>query len=248
MLLFIASTKLLLEHWKIYPKFNFIIPLNNDTASGGLGNDRFFGGPGNDTIFGQEGNDTADGEEGNDLIGGDTGDDIFFGSLGNDTLLGGGGIDTLVGGVGSDSLNGGSKSDLIIGVDPFVPVFGFGRSDIDTLTGGQNADTYVLGTQQGASDVIFYNDGNAATRGTTDYALITDFGFFGDSFPDRGSDIIQLAGSGSDYSLGASLGGLPSGTGIFFNQGTPFTELIGILQGISLSDVSLADTNQFTFV
>ncbi|GAA6616433.1 hypothetical protein [Scytonema sp. NUACC26] len=84
-----------------------------------------------------------------------------------------------------------------------------------------------------------------STAGTGDYALIADFGFAGDRL-DRGIDRIQLAGSSSSYSLGSSPSGLPSGTAIFFNGGTP--ELIGILQGISRTDVSLTNSNQFVFV
>jgi hypothetical protein len=80
------------------------------------------------------------------------------------------------------------------------------------------------------------------------YALITDFGFFNDIFEDRGNDKIELAGSQNDYSLGSSVSGLPSGTAIFFDQGSQNAELIGILQGISLADVSLSNTSQFTFV
>ena len=73
-------------------------------------------------------------------------------------------------------------------------------------------------------------------------------------FAFTGNDTIQggsgtdgiLGGSGND-SLGASPQGLPSGTGIFFNDGaTP--ELIGIVADVLFDDLNLDDANQFSFV
>jgi Ca2+-binding RTX toxin-like protein len=167
----------------------------NDTAFGGSGNDRFFGGSGNDQFFGGSGNDLADGENGDDLLDGGKGDDTLFGSLGNDSLSGRSGTDALVGGVGSDSLSGGAGNDTLVGVDPFVPAFGFGGNgspiapfEIDTLTGGQGRDRFVLGdngsvlgiSREDAEPAIYYLGG-----GNSDYALITDFTL--------GRDVIQLA-------------------------------------------------------
>ncbi|MBE9127743.1 MULTISPECIES: DVUA0089 family protein [unclassified Coleofasciculus] len=60
--------------------------------------------------------------------------------------------------------------------DPFVPAFGFGQGEIDTLSGGEGIDTFVLGQD----DQVFY-----VGQGINDYALITDFNL--------GEDIIQLA-------------------------------------------------------
>ena len=188
-------------------------------------------------------NNTITGNSANNVLSGGSGNDRLNGSAGNDTLNGDSGNDTLNGGAGNDTLNGGAGNDTLTGANTSS---GFGKGEIDVLTGGSGNDIFVLAAVINGNDVVFYNDGNSSTRGTGDYARITDFGFAGDSFTgasDRGEDKVQLVGSRSDYSLGASPSGLPSGAGIFFG-----TELIGILQGISLSNVSIANSNQFTFV
>ncbi|MEO0684328.1 MAG: hypothetical protein AAFY76_04570 [Cyanobacteria bacterium J06649_11] len=92
---------------------------------------------------------------------------------------------------------------------------GFGVGEKDTLTGGTNNDTFILGleTAKGEDengqdteieDVILYNKSNIDNAGTNDYALITDFGFENDGVI-RGLDRIQLVGSENDYSLGSSV-------------------------------------------
>ncbi|MBD2772633.1 calcium-binding protein [Iningainema tapete] len=169
-------------------------------------------------------------------------DDSITGNSDNNRLEGRDSDDTLNGGAGDDRLIGGDGNDRLTGANTLS---GFGRGEIDTLTGGSGDDIFVLGAVISGSDVVFYNDGSSSTGGRGDYALITDFGFASDTFS-RGEDRIQLAGSRSNYSLGASPSGLPSGTGIFFNNGT--SELIGILQGVSLSSVSLTNSSQFFFV
>jgi len=153
-------------------------------------------------------------------------------------------VDALVGGVGSDFLSGGSGNDTLIGVDPFVPAFGFGGTadnpvapfEIDTLTGGAGSDTFFLGdngtvlgiTREDSRPEVYYVDG-----GNSDFALITDFNL--------SEDVIQLPANYS-FSLGASPADLPSGTSISFEN-----DLIGILQGVSPSDLSLGSSN-FSYV
>jgi len=63
---------------------------------------------------------------------------------------------------------------------------------MDTLTGGNGADLFVLGSSEGCA---------YANSGETDYARIFDFN------QDAG-DRIQLQGSASDYLFGA----LPTGS------------------------------------
>jgi Ca2+-binding RTX toxin-like protein len=216
----------------------------NDTLRGGAGVDKLFGGNGNDQLFGEVGNDQLNGDTGNDIADGGVGNDVVFGGAGNDNLKGSAGNDQVIGGSGDDSLFGDNGNDRLVGVDPFVPEFGLGKGEIDRLTGGANNDTFALGgILPNGAKTVFYNDGNSTTKGTQDYALITDFGFSGDG-KTLGVDKIELAGSQNSYSLGASPSGLPSGTGIFFGEG----ELIGIVQNISPSSLSLANANQFTFV
>ena len=239
----------------------------DDTIDGGPGNDLIEGGEGNDQIYGRNGDDLLYGDDqeqnpgvsGDDTVYGGNGNDQIFGGRGKDDLIGDAGNDGLVGGQGNDSLSGGSGKDRLIGTD--TAFFGqlqqgFGFGEIDTLTGGINNDTFVLGLAQAqardangndvvVNDVVLYNDGNPNANGTLDYALIKDFGFSGDGVT-RGVDKIELAGSQSMYSLGASPISSTSGTGVFLNGST--AELIGILEGISLSNLSITNTNQFTFV
>ncbi|HBB31658.1 MAG TPA: hypothetical protein DC064_07645, partial [Cyanobacteria bacterium UBA9273] len=121
-------------------------------------------------------------------------------------------------------------NDSIIGVDPNSVNPGLGETDI--LTGGGNKDKFILGD----ANQVYYNDGNDADLGLGDYALITDF--------QLGQDSIQLHGTESNYILGISPGGLPSGVAIFY-QTSDQNELIGIVDGVS--GLSL-DSDAFTFV
>jgi RHS repeat-associated protein len=198
-----------------------------NTAVLAIVNNDFVGGNGNDILTGSKGNDRLDGGNGNDaLVGGDgndslmaaNGDDALFGGNGNDTLDGGNGNDFLIGGKGNDRLFGGKGNDILTGVDPSGATPGVG--EFDTLSGGAGKDLFILG------DVArcYYNDGNNATSGMGDYALVTDF--------DSKQDVIQLHGSASNYRLGTSPAGLPAGTALF-QKTIGQDELIGIIQGDS---------------
>ena len=104
---------------------------------------------------------------------------------------------------------------------------------------GLGNNTFVLGgTIRNGDKSIFYNDSDPTTAGIEDYALIIDF--------KKDNDRIELVGKANDYSFGASPGALPSGTAIFFNDGTK--ELIGIVAGVSSSELNLSNSNQFVFV
>ena len=81
----------------------------------------------------------------------------------NQILWGTTASDTLVGGDGNDRLAG-------------VPASGstaaaLGQGQIDLLTGGLGADTFVLGDARG----VFYDDRRNNNLGSADYARITDF-------------------------------------------------------------------------
>jgi Ca2+-binding RTX toxin-like protein len=138
----------------------------NDILRGGAGNDRFFAGDGNDQLSGEAGNDQLNADAGDDIANGGSGNDVVFGGQGNDSLTGEAGNDQLLGGGGNDSLSGGNGRDRLIGVDPFIPQFGFGRGERDSLTGGGGSDTFVLGV----GTEVFYDD-----LGNNDFALINDF-------------------------------------------------------------------------
>jgi len=79
---------------------------------------------------------------------------ILWGTTASDTLIGGGGNDRLAGVQASGST-----------------AAALGRGQIDVLTGGLGADTFVLGDARG----VFYDDRSNNNLGSADYASITDF-------------------------------------------------------------------------
>ncbi|MBD1869928.1 pre-peptidase C-terminal domain-containing protein [Cyanobacteria bacterium FACHB-471] len=208
----------------------------SDSVFGDAGGDRLFGDFGFDFLEGGAGNDFVDGGGDDDSAFGGIGDDQLFGSFGFDLLDGGDGADVLIGGVDSDSLNGGDGNDTLIGVDPFNPGFGLGFFEIDFLTGGLGSDTFVLGD----SGSIYYNDGDPASGGDNDYALITDF--------DLNQDVIQLSGSADFYSLDfftSSLGTIDAA--IIYDPGVEARgELVSVIQNVS-SNLSISEPS-FVFV
>ncbi|MBD2000274.1 hypothetical protein H6G00_27345 [Leptolyngbya sp. FACHB-541] len=116
------------------------------------GDDLVFGQGGGDFIFGGNGKDELRGDDGNDSLGGGEGDDKLVGGRGRDTLLGGNGRDVLTG-------------YSFVGVD-----------EIDVLSGGGGADTFVLGDTIGSH---YLESG---------FATITDFkSFEGDKIRINGS-------------------------------------------------------------
>lgn len=180
----------------------------NDIISD-LGGDNFlFGDQGDDILTAAEGNDTLDGGEGNDLLIGLGGNNFLLGSMGNDTLTGGG--------IAYINDTGSSTPILVVTAD---------TRGLDTITGGEGADRFVLGGNpdpqlaNGAPPIIFYDE-----AGNSDYALITDF--------DSSQDVIELGGFKIDYRLDLSPSGLPTGTAIYLQD-----ELVAIVQGSS--DLSL---------
>lgn len=142
-----------------------------------------------------------------------------------------------VGDLGNDRVFGGSGNDTLFGNTPNFPQ-GLGQGEVDFLTGNTGEDTFVLAGKVAGNQAIFYDDGDPSSAGLSNYAVITDL---------QGRDSIQLVGEANNYSLGVSLQGLQSGTGIFFNDGTT-QELIGIVANIASENLSLNNTDQFNFV
>jgi Ca2+-binding RTX toxin-like protein len=244
----------------------------DDCIDGGKGNDKLYGEKGRDLIYGGHGNDTIDGGEDKDVIYGDKGDDTIYGGNGNDTVYGGSGKDTIYGGEGNDCLAGNEGKDTIYGGDGHDEIYGglgndkldggknhdildgvltsplvlpvaahiLGKGEIDCLKGGAGKDLFVLGM---ASDLAHSLTGATYYVGekNRDYALIEDFQI------GKHGDCIQLFGSASDYELAAvRSGSLPHGVGIYSLDGG--RDLVGILQGVSLSSLHLNDHSQFSFV
>jgi Ca2+-binding RTX toxin-like protein len=104
-----------------------------------------------------------------------------------------------------------------------------GRGTIDTLIGGDGADTFVLGTARQR----FYDDGNSRNAGYADYALIADFV--------DGTDRVQLT-KGTYFVADVTVGGV-SGTGIFFDNNAnrvldSLDELFGLVANVSAASIT----------
>lgn len=220
--------------------------VGNNFADGGAGNDRIIGGDGNDFILGGDGAEAMNSGAGNDIVYGGAGNDQFTGFGGDDEVYGDSGDDLVDGGEGNDRVFGGEGNDILLGTSPINSQPDRDNGQIDTLTGNAGTDTFILGTVlPNGTKSIFYDDEDITTAGTGDYALIADFGWGSPAGEDR--DLILLNGSANDYSLGAAPAGLPSGTGIFFNDGST-SELLAIVAEVSPSDLSLNNVSQFTFL
>ncbi|MEL6603418.1 MAG: SBBP repeat-containing protein [Cyanobacteria bacterium J06614_10] len=165
------------------------------------------------SLVGTSEKDKLKGDEGNDTLSGLDGDDELEGKEGNDTLYGG---------KGNDKIKGGDGNDTIFGIDIEDSLLGGG--EVDKLKGEDNTDIFVLGNSNG----VFYQGG-----GINDYALIEDF-------ETKEGDLIQLAGSASDYTLGNDVKEPEKGAAIFY-QG----DLVGIVK--DAKDLSLTDSSVFIY-
>ena len=210
----------------------------NDTLNGNNGKDRLFGGTGsdilrggsgNDRLFGGEGTDALYGGSGRDTVKGDGNADRLEGDDGNDFLLGGKGNDTLYGGLGNDSIGGNQDDDVLYGVG--ANNSDLGVNQLDTLVGGAGKDIFTLGD----GGKVYYDDGNANTKGTSDFALISDL--------DRSQDRIKLPGKQEQYSLNVyrnSAGNFNAE--IRYNPGNYSTgEMIALIEDVS-SNFSIDDS------
>ena len=151
------------------------------------------------------------------------GDDILKGGGGNDVIIAFSGDDILDGGAGDDVLYGGqSQFDLDDdgetgdGRDPSSE----DRQEVDTMTGGEGADLFVLGDEAGSYYV--YIDENAI--GVADsHAIIMDFDPTGDL------DRIQLNGSPDDYTSTET----PEGHTVIYRSGFLRPELIAEIRNFT---------------
>lgn len=166
----------------------------------------------------------AEGRVGAEIVGSQLSDRLSGNAAAN-IIHGKQGHDSLTGGAGNDGLLGGNDNDILIGVNPNAT--SPGENEIDSLTGGEGADIFVLGDAK---------TGYYGQTGNSDYALITDF--------DTTVDRIQLHGSYADYLLTQSPDGLPAGT-LILSQAGNTDELIGIVAGNS--NLSL-EGDYFSFV
>lgn len=149
---------------------------------------------------------------------------------------------TLWGTTGSDVITGGGSNDRLAGVlATGTRASAMGRSQIDTITGGLGADTFLLADARGT----FYTDGNSKSAGATDYVLIKDFNMAeGDKLQLRNGsqywsrDLTGSTGPMREIYLADSLAGFGVGD-----------ELVARLEGnnfanLSSTPVLVADPNQ----
>ncbi|MEB3279938.1 MAG: hypothetical protein VKK42_13575, partial [Lyngbya sp.] len=189
----------------------------NDLTGTDVQSVRFNGGDGNDTLNASN-----------------TFTPIFAeGDAGDDELLGGSGNDTLIGGEGDDILIGGAGDDILIGDLPSSPAIGV----VNTLSGGDGSDDFILGN----AETAYYNDGDDATAGFNDFALIADF--------NTEFDRIQLNGDGSRYVLNETSVEGGTGTGIYLDTNADgiygeTDELIGVVADVAITTTS-ADYFQY---
>ncbi len=132
-----------------------------------------------------------------------------------DSIIGNNQNNILEGGRGNDKISGNGGKDTLIGVDS--ESFNPGRYEVDILTGGADADKFVLGDAKNA-----YYKGGGGFFGLNDYAFITDF--------ESGEDKLQLNKSQS-YIFGRNFIAVSN----FFNPlPLPYK---------TTSDVTLADSS-----
>ncbi|AOX02274.1 hypothetical protein BJP34_25050 [Moorena producens PAL-8-15-08-1] len=182
----------------------------NNTIVGNDKDNYLWGNSGNDDLYGNGGNDTLHGGFGNDSLFGGTGDDTLIGASGNDLLIGDVGNDFLFGYAGNDSLFGDSGNDFIQGYQSSS------QGELDILTGGTGADTFVLGKNGFVTEIGYIGDGDSG------YATITDFnGLEGDK--------VQLGGLEADIDNGNYT---LSGNNLYYNG-----DLIAAFQGSTDFDI-----------
>jgi Ca2+-binding RTX toxin-like protein len=135
-----------------------------------------------------------------------------------------------------DLIVGMSSDDVISGV-PTGSLLN-GRGSFDTLTGNGGNDLFVLGT----SSDVYYNDGQLSRSGSVDFATISDF---------SAGDRIQLKGAATDYRLSSSAISGISGTLVSWRAAAgagSVDEVIGFVQGLQPSALSLTNSSQFLYV
>ncbi len=206
---------------------DYYIHSNSDslTAYGNDGHDKMWGNSADDLLFGDAGNDYLSGGDGNDYLSGGDGNDYLSGALGDDELWGGLGNDYLLGNSGNDTLYGVSGDDKLYGGlgDDYLDGYALSGVEYDILTGGDGADTFVLGGFSGA----YYQE--------LGYATITDFSW-------TQGDKIQLGGDASQYSLAYGDWEGTSATDTLVYYGS---DVVGVVQDTTSPSFAWGD---FTFV
>jgi Ca2+-binding RTX toxin-like protein len=109
--------------------------------------------------------DTLVGDRNDNIIEGGSGRDILSGGDGNDRLFGGDNFSAFGGTSKNEALDGGRGNDILQGATAEGTSF---PAERDVLTGGQGADTFVLGDRT----TSFYKDNSGPSY--ENYAIISD--------------------------------------------------------------------------
>ena len=152
-----------------------------------------------------------------DLLAGTPEDDLIFGLMGTDTIAGNSGNDSIFGGKQSDLIDGNSGQDSL-----------FGDLDNDIINGGEGNDFLVGGK---GSDSISGNSGNDVLSGDRD----TDILIGGD-----GADLFVLRRYAEADPFRTS-GGVSLANADVIADFTPGTDLIGLGEGLSFSDLNILE-------
>jgi Ca2+-binding RTX toxin-like protein len=186
----------------VFTGSNGLAGLISLTVDGGAGNDTITGGDGNDTLIGGDGNDTIIGGRGNDVLIGGAGDDTFVWNPGDgsDVVEGQGGNDTLL-------FNGANVNENVT-ISANGSRVRFFR-DVGNVTMDLNGVEQIDFNALGGADTVTVNDltGTDVTQVNLDLAAPAGSGV-GDGQADtvivngtNGNDAIQIAGSGTSYSV-----------------------------------------------
>jgi hypothetical protein len=158
------------------------------------------------------------------LLAGTSEDDLIFGLMGNDTIAGNSGNDSIFGGKQSDLIEGNLGQDSI-----------FGDLDNDTINGGEDSDFLVGGK---GSDSISGNSGNDVLSGDRD----TDLLIGGD-----GADVFVLRRYAEADPFRTS-GGVSLANADAIADFVPGTDLIGLGEGVSFSDLNILEAGNNTVI
>ena len=153
---------------------------NVNTIDGGAGDDTLTGGSAADSITATAGDNAIDGNDGNDTITTGAGADTITGGTGNETVTTGAGADVITTDAGNDSVNAGDGNDRITAAGNLTTA--------DTLDGGADTDTLVLGAVVTAGSAV-----NLSSFETIEYtaAAAQDMFLFGS---DNTINTLVLAG------------------------------------------------------
>lgn len=155
----------------------------DDTVTTGSGSDRVYGGAGDDTVDGGAGEDNLQGGADDDTLRGGADDDVLLGGTGDDVLDGGGNADELSGEDGADTVTYASRTEPVrfdeVGASndggdsdrssrAGATYRDYVYSDVETVVGGEGADTLTVGTTSRTGPATLVGNGGNDTLTVSD--------------------------------------------------------------------------------